>query len=262
VGSAVTAVYNAPGLNLEGARIVWEARDQEPHFGTDNTFTFFPTSYGTQWVEVEIQWPDGRRAFAAQTFMATNDLPTVSLQMVRDTAKESDGSEAVLRFTRSGPPTNDLTIYLDYGGTATLFDDYRTDDETVPDSVIIPAGQNSVTLSFYAVDDSEPEFPETVIVSLLEDSGYNIGWPASGTFTILDNDLGLTDGHIGKDGTFKLTWTTEAGRYYMVYSTPTLGNSNWQPLSGWLQASGGSISWSDNSPSRVGQRFYAIAVAP
>jgi hypothetical protein len=194
--------------------------------------------------------------------MATNDLPTVSLQMVRDTAKESDGSEAVLRFTRSGPPTNDLTIYLDYGGTATLFDDYRTDDETVPDSVIIPAGQNSVTLSFYAVDDSEPEFPETVIVSLLEDSGYNIGWPASGTFTILDNDLGLTDGHIGKDGTFKLTWTTEAGRYYMVYSTPTLGNPNWQPLSGWLQASGGSITWSDNSPSRVGQRFYAIAVAP
>jgi hypothetical protein len=48
---------------------VWEARDQEPAFGP--TFTFAPVHAGSQWVEVEAQWPDGRRAFAATNFTAS-----------------------------------------------------------------------------------------------------------------------------------------------------------------------------------------------
>ena len=60
-GPPMTATLQVPGLDLTGARVVWEARDQEPHYGT--SFTFTPTNSGSQWIEAEAQWPDGRRAF-------------------------------------------------------------------------------------------------------------------------------------------------------------------------------------------------------
>src|SRR6185295_14531202 len=59
-----------PGEDLAHARIVWEARDQEPAFGS--TYTLSPKTNGPQWIEAEIAWPDGRRAFAATTFVANS----------------------------------------------------------------------------------------------------------------------------------------------------------------------------------------------
>ena len=39
-----------PAGNIAGARITWEARDQQPDFGS--TYTIKPKSAGAQWVEV------------------------------------------------------------------------------------------------------------------------------------------------------------------------------------------------------------------
>jgi len=58
----LTVHVEVRGNATRNARIVWEARDQEPAFG--NQFTFTPRNEGNQWIEVEVQWPDGRRAFA------------------------------------------------------------------------------------------------------------------------------------------------------------------------------------------------------
>jgi len=66
LGSSITATLKVPGMSLNGATVVWEASGQAPQFGTK--FTFSPSSSGTQWVEAEAQWPDGRRAFARATF--------------------------------------------------------------------------------------------------------------------------------------------------------------------------------------------------
>ncbi len=66
--STVTAGIEVPGLDLRQARIVWEARDQQPAFGKD--YRFRPLNRGSQWVEVEAQMPDGRRIFAATNFTA------------------------------------------------------------------------------------------------------------------------------------------------------------------------------------------------
>jgi hypothetical protein len=67
----VTVSLQAPaGVDLTGARIVWEARDQEPSFGS--TFTFTPSNSGDQWVEAEAQLPDGRRVFAKSSFNANS----------------------------------------------------------------------------------------------------------------------------------------------------------------------------------------------
>jgi hypothetical protein len=68
VGSPVTATVTMPKLGLKGARITWEAKDQEPTYGT--SFTFTPKTNGVQWVEAEVQLPDGRRGFAKTTFNA------------------------------------------------------------------------------------------------------------------------------------------------------------------------------------------------
>jgi hypothetical protein len=68
VGQPITLSVNAAGLDLAGARITWEARDQQPDFGS--TYTITPKTSGAQWVEVEITWADGRRMFGTGSFNA------------------------------------------------------------------------------------------------------------------------------------------------------------------------------------------------
>ncbi|HLP25193.1 MAG TPA: glycoside hydrolase family 9 protein, partial [Acidobacteriota bacterium] len=67
VGSLTEIKLNST-IDLTGARIVWEAREQEPAYGT--SYSIQPKSTGEQWVEVEVEWPDGRRLSAATTFQA------------------------------------------------------------------------------------------------------------------------------------------------------------------------------------------------
>ena len=62
-GASVTAKVEVASFDLTKARVVWEAQGQEPAFGTN--FVFTPANSGPQWIEVEAQWPDGRRACAA-----------------------------------------------------------------------------------------------------------------------------------------------------------------------------------------------------
>ncbi|MDE3083861.1 MAG: glycoside hydrolase family 9 protein [Verrucomicrobiota bacterium] len=69
VDHSITVNLKTPHVDLQTARIVWEARDQEPVFG--RKFTFSPRTAGPQWIEVEAQWPDGRRAFGVADFTAT-----------------------------------------------------------------------------------------------------------------------------------------------------------------------------------------------
>ena len=53
---------------------MWEARDQEPAFGP--TYVNSPKNNGEQWVEVEAEWPDGRRSVGTATFMANSPVVT------------------------------------------------------------------------------------------------------------------------------------------------------------------------------------------
>jgi len=52
----------SPELNLDSARIVWEAADSEPAFGNKT----FPQKQGRKWIEAEAQLPDGRRVFGVK----------------------------------------------------------------------------------------------------------------------------------------------------------------------------------------------------
>jgi len=70
VGQPVTISLQSTLDLTVASRIVWEGRDQEPAYGS--TFTFTPQNNGTQWVEAEAQWPDGRRVFVITNFTANS----------------------------------------------------------------------------------------------------------------------------------------------------------------------------------------------
>jgi uncharacterized membrane protein len=72
LNAPVTLTLNVAGLDLVGARIVWEGRDQQPAFGS--TYTVTPVNDGDQWAEAEVEWPDGRRAFAESDFQANSPV--------------------------------------------------------------------------------------------------------------------------------------------------------------------------------------------
>jgi hypothetical protein len=72
LNAPTTLSVQVPGMDLTGARIVWEGRDQQPAFGS--TYTVTPINDGDQWAEAEIEWPDGRRAFAENDFQANSPV--------------------------------------------------------------------------------------------------------------------------------------------------------------------------------------------
>ena len=78
-GQSVTAALQVADPNLTGARIAWEAQGQEPTFGSQSyTFTA-GTVEGQYWIEAEVQWPDGRRAFATNSItVSSNGLPQLN----------------------------------------------------------------------------------------------------------------------------------------------------------------------------------------
>jgi len=57
---------SAPGLDLNTARMVWEAGGLEPAFTTE--LPARPELSRARWIEAEAQLPDGRRVFAATNF--------------------------------------------------------------------------------------------------------------------------------------------------------------------------------------------------
>lgn len=66
----VTARLESADIDLRNAKIVWEAKDQEP--GVGPTYQIVPKTPGPQWVEAEAHLPDGRRVFAVAEFSANS----------------------------------------------------------------------------------------------------------------------------------------------------------------------------------------------
>jgi hypothetical protein len=104
----------------------------------------------------------------------------VSVAATTPTAEEG-ATPGVFTFTRTGSTEAGLTVGYQVSGTATPTDDYAP-----LGSVMFPAGQSSVTKQVVAVDDATEEPDETVIVTLVEGTGYTVGTPISATVTIID----------------------------------------------------------------------------
>ena len=174
--AAVTAHLVVPaGLEADRVRIVWEARDQEPGWG--GSFTFTPHSHGSQWVEAEAAWPDGRRVFAVQDFMADNGLPVVTVTTATPLASTTNGGRGIFRFHRTGDLAPPLTVRFDLRGDATKWNDYRRPEGDMPVEVTIPAGQDSVELIIVPVAASLGAAARHVLLELAADPAYNRASP-------------------------------------------------------------------------------------
>ena len=68
-------------------------------------------------------------------------------------------------------------------------------DYTVPSGgVQVPGGVTSVNIPINIVNDSDPEFPETIMVKLSSGSGYQLGQQQEHQIEVQDNDAGFLVG--------------------------------------------------------------------
>ena len=86
IGPALTAQPLTVSLqvadtNLNGAKIVWEGLAQDPTFG-GLSYTFTPSQGGPCWIEAEVQWPDGRRAFATNSIIVITPVPQLTVPKI------------------------------------------------------------------------------------------------------------------------------------------------------------------------------------
>ena len=65
-GVPITVLFTADGLQTGEAQTLWETKDHGTAYGARHIFT--PSRSGTNWIEAEAVWPDGRRAFGMVEF--------------------------------------------------------------------------------------------------------------------------------------------------------------------------------------------------
>ena len=258
--ATVTAALNVPGMDLTSARVVWEARDQEPAFGT--SFTFTPTNYGPHRIEAEAAWPDGRRAFASASFFVTDTLPTVTVVATVPNASEEGPTPGQFTVSRDSGTNDDLTVNYQFSGTAAKFDDYRRPQGDMPEFVVIPAGSLSATITIVPVNDTIFEGVETATLTIAGNTAYHVGAPAAATITIADNELGILRVIMSAGGDATLTWVSVPGKHYQVICKDNLDDPGWTVLNADIAATGPTTSWTDAAlPSRT-QRFYSVRTVP
>jgi hypothetical protein len=111
---------------------------------------------------------------------------------------------------RSGPTAAALTVNYTMGGTALNGVDY----ETLPGSVIIPAGASSAQVLLHTIDDDLVEGMETATLTISPSPNYAVGLSPSGAIAILDNDptvsveaIDALASEAGDPGRFRFTRT-------------------------------------------------------
>ncbi len=149
VGQPVTLALT--GVDTAGARITWEARDQQPDFGS--TYTISPQNNGAQWVEAEIVFADGRRIFATGSFTANSPIvnwvddaipagatPGGSEPWTWVTSPAMSGTKAhqsVLAAGMHEHAFNDAGAVLEVGVGDTLFVNVYLDPANLPEELML-----------------------------------------------------------------------------------------------------------------------------
>ncbi len=113
-------------------------------------------------------------------------LPTVELVGSDTTAGEDGPDTARFTIVRSGDISSNLTVNYSLSGTATPGADYVQP----AGSILIPAGQRIVPLSLTPLPDSLVEGDETIVLTLLTNTGYQLGTYTNATAVLRDGGFG------------------------------------------------------------------------
>ena len=121
---------------------------------------------------------------SATVTLTDADVPVgVSVTATTPQAYESFAGTGYLQFSRTGPTTSALTVNLSVSGTANA-----ADASAIPATVTFAAGASTASLGATAVNDTLPEGPETIVVSVAPGAGYGAAQPATATITVVDDD--------------------------------------------------------------------------
>ncbi|HNU52389.1 MAG TPA: lamin tail domain-containing protein, partial [Verrucomicrobiota bacterium] len=119
------------------------------------------------------------------------EVPIITVVALDDAAAEP-ADPAVLRFSRTEPVAESLTVDFALGGSATVGVDY----EALGTSVTFDAGSAIAEITIEPIEDGVAEGPETVLVTLVAGFEYAIGSPDSATVTISEPNTPPTLGVI------------------------------------------------------------------
>ncbi len=109
--------------------------------------------------------------------LVDDDLPTLTLTGGRSVV---EGTGARLTVTADARSDDDLQIALTPGGSATV----RADYDPLPATVVLPAGQTSVSFDVSTLTDELVERAETIVVALAPGAGFRLGTTTSQTVTV------------------------------------------------------------------------------
>src|ERR1035437_9986538 len=139
-------------------------------------------------------------------------LPVVSASATVVTTALKTTPPGVFTITRTGATTAALTVQYALSGTATNGAAYNT----LPASVVIPAGTNSARVLVTPREFSFQGSQQTVILTVVGSTNYAIAVADSGTVTILNNDVSAaaiqatTDNGLGGTATTVDVWFAAA----------------------------------------------------
>jgi hypothetical protein len=108
----------------------------------------------------------------------------VSVAATDASAAEAAADPGTFTFTRTGDVSAALNVSIAMSGSATNGTDYNT----IAGNVAFAAGQATTVATITPIDDTPFEGSESVIVTVVAGTGYDVGSPSSATLTIADND--------------------------------------------------------------------------
>ncbi|MFM9088602.1 MAG: beta strand repeat-containing protein, partial [Cyanobium sp.] len=117
--------------------------------------------------------------------ITNDDLPSITLAVAPASVTENGGASLLYTFTRQGLNTSPLTVNFSVEGTASNGVDYST----IGSSITFAAGSSTANLSVLPTKDTSYEADETVALTLLANSSYQIGTSGAVVGTITNDDL-------------------------------------------------------------------------
>ncbi|AYQ30946.1 choice-of-anchor D domain-containing protein [Runella sp. SP2] len=160
-------------------------------FNSPNSFTPSNTlPAGSQTLYAKVT-PSGNACSYIVPFTYTL-VPTVTVSLSQFSISEDGASDGTVTFTLSNPAPAGFTVNFTVGGTATFGTDYTqtgaTNFTSSSGSVTFQSGSKTATVTIDPSLDNQLESDETVILTITNSTGYQLGNPSSGTLTILNDD--------------------------------------------------------------------------
>jgi hypothetical protein len=125
---------------------------------------------------------------AVQSCDTEDVLPGVTVELESETISEDNGS-VVVTATSNGSVSDDITIALQFSGSAAINSDYSVSS----DNILINNGSTTGSITISAIQDNEIESPEEIFIDVIANSDYLLTNSSQLILSVLDDDTD-TDG--------------------------------------------------------------------